>query len=142
MASTTQTLPPLVPKAVLAKLREDEMAKGLCAPFDAQAYREVQLAPRLISAARLTSPNCWAASPTCARRHARSQQMCIPSRPLRFRVQATIDPLYCGPIPFARCAYYDNLRFLNSRKAMPGIAVWGVTCQIREGTADAEDASM
>jgi peptide chain release factor 3 len=31
----------LLPKAALAKLREEvEMAKGLCAPFDQEAYRE------------------------------------------------------------------------------------------------------
>ncbi len=36
----------LLPKAALAKLREEvEMAKGLCAPFDPQAYREGHLTP-------------------------------------------------------------------------------------------------
>ncbi|HEX9571604.1 MAG TPA: hypothetical protein VF969_05055, partial [Burkholderiales bacterium] len=39
-------LPRLLPKAALAKLREEvEMAKGLCPPFDAQAYREGHLTP-------------------------------------------------------------------------------------------------
>ena len=37
-------LPRLLPKEALAKLREEvEMAKGLCPPFDAQAYREGHL---------------------------------------------------------------------------------------------------
>jgi peptide chain release factor 3 len=37
-------LPRLLPKEALAKLREKvEMAKGLCPPFDAQAYREGHL---------------------------------------------------------------------------------------------------
>src|SRR6202040_3013316 len=36
----------LLPKAALAKLREEvEMAKGLCPPFDPQAYREGHLTP-------------------------------------------------------------------------------------------------
>jgi peptide chain release factor 3 len=36
----------LLPKAALAKLREEvEMARGLCPPFDAQAYREGHLTP-------------------------------------------------------------------------------------------------
>jgi peptide chain release factor 3 len=36
----------LLPKEALAKLREEiEMAKGLCPPFDPQAYRESQLTP-------------------------------------------------------------------------------------------------
>ena len=36
----------LLPKEALAKLREEvEMAKGLCPPFDAQAYRERHLTP-------------------------------------------------------------------------------------------------
>jgi peptide chain release factor 3 len=35
-----------LPKAALAKLREEvEMAKGLCPPFDPQAYREGHLTP-------------------------------------------------------------------------------------------------
>ena len=39
-------LPRLLPKAALAKLREEvEMAKGLCAPFEAKAYREGHLTP-------------------------------------------------------------------------------------------------
>src|ERR1700737_5107572 len=39
-------LPRLLPKPALAKLREEvEMAKGLCPPFDAQAYREGHLTP-------------------------------------------------------------------------------------------------
>ena len=39
-------LPRLLPKAALAKLREEvEMAKGLCPPFDAKAYREGHLTP-------------------------------------------------------------------------------------------------
>src|SRR5437016_14145584 len=45
MASTTQ-LARLLPKEALAKLREEvEMAKGLCPPFDPQAYREGHLTP-------------------------------------------------------------------------------------------------
>src|SRR5438128_8061763 len=36
----------LLPKAALTQLREEvEMAKGLCPPFDPQAYREGQLTP-------------------------------------------------------------------------------------------------
>jgi peptide chain release factor 3 len=39
-------LPRLLPKAALVKLREEvEMAKGLCPPFDPQAYREGHLNP-------------------------------------------------------------------------------------------------
>jgi peptide chain release factor 3 len=39
-------LPRLLPKDALAKLREEvEMAKRLCPPFDAQAYREGHLTP-------------------------------------------------------------------------------------------------
>src|SRR5437764_165143 len=39
-------LPRLLPKEALAKLREEvEMAKGLCPPFDAQAYSEGHLTP-------------------------------------------------------------------------------------------------
>ncbi len=39
-------LPRLLPKESLAKLREEiEMAKGLCPPFDPQAYREGHLTP-------------------------------------------------------------------------------------------------
>ena len=44
--------PRLLPKAALAKLREDvEMAKGLCPPFDLEAYRAGHLTP-VFSAAR------------------------------------------------------------------------------------------
>src|SRR5207244_3361792 len=36
----------LLPKAALAQLREEvEMAKGLCPPFEPQAYREGHLTP-------------------------------------------------------------------------------------------------
>jgi uncharacterized protein (TIGR02271 family) len=39
-------LPRLLPKEALAKLREEvEMAKGLCPPFDQEAYREGHLTP-------------------------------------------------------------------------------------------------
>jgi peptide chain release factor 3 len=39
-------LAPLLPKQALGKLREEvEMAKGLCPPFDPQAYREGHLTP-------------------------------------------------------------------------------------------------
>jgi peptide chain release factor 3 len=39
-------LPRLLPKEALAKLREEvEMAKGLCPPFDSQAYRAGHLTP-------------------------------------------------------------------------------------------------
>jgi len=39
-------LPRRLPKAALAKLREAvEMAKGLCPPFDPQAFREGHLTP-------------------------------------------------------------------------------------------------
>jgi peptide subunit release factor RF-3 len=39
-------LPRLLPKAALAKLREEvEMAKGLCPTFDLKAYREAHLTP-------------------------------------------------------------------------------------------------
>jgi peptide chain release factor 3 len=39
-------LPRLLPKAALAELREEvETAKGLCPPFDEQAYREGHLTP-------------------------------------------------------------------------------------------------
>jgi peptide chain release factor 3 len=39
-------LAPRSPKEALAKLRDEvEMAKGLCPPFDAQAYREGHLTP-------------------------------------------------------------------------------------------------
>jgi peptide chain release factor 3 len=39
-------LPRLLPKAALAKLREEvEMAKGLYSPFDPEAYREGHLTP-------------------------------------------------------------------------------------------------
>src|SRR5258705_1416151 len=39
-------LPRLLPKQALAKLREEvEMAKGLCPPFDPEAYREGHLTP-------------------------------------------------------------------------------------------------
>jgi peptide chain release factor 3 len=44
-----------LPKAALAKLLgEVEMAKGLCPPFDAQAYREGPSRPPSISAVRST----------------------------------------------------------------------------------------
>jgi peptide chain release factor 3 len=39
-------LPPLLPRAALAKWRDEvEMAKGLCPPFDPQANREGHLTP-------------------------------------------------------------------------------------------------
>jgi hypothetical protein len=45
-------LPRLLPKAALAKLREEvEMAKGLCPPFDPQAYREGHLTPVYLGSA-------------------------------------------------------------------------------------------
>jgi peptide chain release factor 3 len=45
-------LPRLSPKEALAKLREEvAMAKGLCPPFDQEAYREAHLTPVYIGSA-------------------------------------------------------------------------------------------
>jgi peptide chain release factor 3 len=45
----------LLPKAALARLREEvEMAKGLCPPFDPQAYREGHLTPLYFGSALIS----------------------------------------------------------------------------------------
>ena len=54
----------LLPKAALAKLREEvEMAKGLCPPFDQEAYREGHLTPVFFGSAL---NNFWVRTPGSA----------------------------------------------------------------------------
>src|SRR5271167_247797 len=111
-------LPRLLPKEALAKLREEvEMAKGLCPPFDPQAYREGHLTPVFFGSAlnnfgvrELLRGVAELAPPP------RPQPALGPDgpRPIRpdepdvagfvFKVQANIDPQHRDRIAFVRLA--------------------------------------
>src|SRR6201981_2779880 len=107
-------LPRLLPKTALAKLRgEVEMAKGLCPPFDPQAYREGHLTPVYFGSAlnnfgvrellRGVAELAPAPRPQPAEPHA-----ILPEEPkvtgFVFKVQANIDPQHRDRIAFVRIA--------------------------------------
>ncbi len=103
----------LLPKEALAKLREEvEMAKGLCPPFDPQAYREGHLTPVYFGSALnnfgvrellagvgelAPAPRPQPAEPRAdlARGAARSPVSSSRCRPISTRSTATASPL-CG----------------------------------------------
>jgi translation elongation factor EF-G len=113
-------LPRLLPKAALAKLREEvEMAKGLCPPFDPEAYREGHLTPVYFGSAlnnfgvrellrgvaelarrrarsRPKGPMDRGRSPSTS---LRSPASCSRYRPIWTRSTATASPLCGSPRP-------------------------------------------
>src|SRR6201988_2487954 len=107
-------LPRLLPKEALAKLREEvEMAKGLCPPFDPQAYREGHLTPVYFGSALnnfggrelLAGVGELAPAP---RPQAAAPRPISPEQPrvagFVFKVQANIDPQHRDRIAFVRIA--------------------------------------
>ena len=114
-------LPRLLPKAALAKLREEvEMAKGLCPPFDPQAYREGHLTPVYFGSALnnfgvrelLAGVGELAPAP---RPQPADPRPISPEEPqvagFVFKVQANIDPQHRDRIAFVR----HRLRPLSAR---------------------------
>jgi peptide chain release factor 3 len=111
-------LPRLLPKAALAKLREEvEMAKGLCPPFDAQAYREGHLTPVYFGSALnnfgvrelLAGVGELAPAPRPQPAQGTNGPRTIsPEEPevtgFVFKVQANIDPQHRDRIAFVRIA--------------------------------------
>jgi peptide chain release factor 3 len=107
-------LPRLLPKEALAKLREEvEMAKGLCPPFDPQAYREGHLTPVYFGSAlnnfgvRELLAGVGELAP--APRSQPADPRPISPEELRvagfvFKVQANIDPQHRDRIAFVRIA--------------------------------------
>ncbi len=104
----------LLPKEALAKLREEvEMAKGLCPPFDAQAYREGHLTPVYFGSALnnfgvrelLHGVGELAPAP---RPQPADPRPISPEEPriagFVFKVQANIDPQHRDRIAFVRIA--------------------------------------
>src|SRR5229473_2401794 len=106
----------LLPKAAFAKLREEvEMAKGLCPPFDAQAYREGHLTPVFFGSAlnnfgvrellRGVAELAPAPRPQPAL-GANGPRPILPEEPevagFVFKVQANIDPQHRDRIAFVR----------------------------------------
>jgi peptide chain release factor 3 len=104
----------LHPKEALAKLREEvEMAKGLCPPFDAQAYRESHLTPVYFGSALnnfgvrelLAGVGELAPAP---RPQPADPRPISPGEPrvagFVFKVQANIDPQRRDRIAFVRIA--------------------------------------
>src|SRR5271169_3502194 len=107
-----------LPKAALAKLREEvEMARGLCPPFDAQAYREGHLTPVYVGSAlynfgvrellRGVSELAPAPRPQPAQ-GVNGPRPILPEEPevsgFVFKVQANIDPQHRDRIAFVRIA--------------------------------------
>jgi len=104
----------LLPKEALAKLREEvEMAKGLCPPFDAQAYREGHLTPVYFGSAlnnfgvrELLGGVGELAPPP--RPQPADPRPISPEEPkvagFVFKVQANIDPQHRDRIAFVRLA--------------------------------------
>jgi peptide subunit release factor RF-3 len=102
----------LLPKEALAKLREEvEMAKGLCPPFDQEAYREGHLTPvyfgsalnnfgvrELLAGIGELARRRTRSRPTLARSRPKSLMSpvsCSRFRPISTRSTATASPL-CG----------------------------------------------
>jgi peptide chain release factor 3 len=111
-------LPVLLPKAALAKLREEvEMAKRLCPPFDLRAYREGHLTPVYFGSARNNfgvrellhgiGAHAPPPRPQPAQGPDRSRPI-MPEEPqvagFVFKVQANIDPQHRDRIAFVRIA--------------------------------------
>ena len=107
-------LPRLLPKEALAKLREEvEMAKGLCPPFDREAYREGHLTPVYFGSALnnfgvrelLAGVGELAPAP---RPQPADPRPISPEEPrvagFVFKVQANIDPQHRDRIAFVRIA--------------------------------------
>ena len=108
-------LPRLLPKEALAKLREEvEMAKGLCPPFDPQAYREGHLTPVYFGSAlnnfgvRELLAGVARTGPGAAPAAGRTPRPISPEEPevagFVFKVQANIDPQHRDRIAFVRIA--------------------------------------
>jgi peptide chain release factor 3 len=101
----------ILPRAAFAKLREEvEMAKGLCPPFDPQAYREGHLTPAFFGTAHSSISGCGnycARSPT-PRPQSADPRPISPEEPrvagFVFRMQANIDPQHRDRIAFVRIA--------------------------------------
>jgi len=111
-------LPRLLPKEALAKLREEvEMAKGLCPPFDQEAYREGHLTPVYFGSAlnnfgvrellRGVAELAPAPRPQPAL-GTNGPRPILPEEPevagFVFKVQANIDPQHRDRIAFVRIA--------------------------------------
>jgi peptide chain release factor 3 len=104
-------LPRFLPKVALASLREEvEMAKGLCPPFDPQAYREGHLTPVYFGSALnnfrvrellrgvaelapAPRPQPRRSAADLARGALRSPVSCSRCRPISTRSTATASPL-------------------------------------------------
>jgi peptide chain release factor 3 len=111
-------LPRLLPKAALAKLREEvEMAKGLCPPFDLRAYREGHLTPVYFGSAlnnfgvRELLAGVGELAPPPRPQPAQGTNRPRPILPEEpkvagfvFKVQANIDPQHRDRIAFVRIA--------------------------------------
>ncbi len=104
----------LLPKQALAKLREEvEMAKGLCPPFDPQAYREGHLTPVYFGSAlnnfgvRELLAGVGELAPAPRPQPAEPRPI-SPEEPkvagFVFKVQANIDPQHRDRIAFVRIA--------------------------------------
>src|SRR6202011_6189947 len=116
-------LPRFLPKEALAKLRaEVEMAKGLCPPFDAHAYREGHLTPVYFGSAlnnfgvRELLGGVAELAPA-PRAQPADPRPIAPEEPkvagFVFKVQANIDPQHRDRIAFVRIA---SGRFQRSMK--------------------------
>ena len=101
------------PAGAVAKLREEvEMARGLCPPFDLEAYREGHLTPVFFGSALNNFGVARAArrrSPSWRRRRARSRPRRARSSRTRskvtgfvFKIQANMDPKHRDRIAFVR----------------------------------------
>jgi hypothetical protein len=104
-------LPRLLPKEAVAKLREEvEMAKGLCPPFDQEAYREGHLKPVYFGTARnnFGVSELGARSPSWPRRRARSRPIRVRSPP---RSEEADTPFSERLIPKFSCRRLGATRF-------------------------------
>src|SRR6202158_1123982 len=129
-------LPRLLPKQALAKLREEvEMAKGLCPPFDREAYREGHLTPVYFGSAlnnfgvrellRGVAELAPAPRPQPAQR-TNGPRAISPEEPevagFVFKVQANIDPQHRDRIAFVRIAsghFRRGMKLKNLRAGRP-----------------------